>query len=101
MIEHQERCWQSGATLSIDDPLATPMHAEARMYYFLKDRLPKGWSFPLGRGVLDAALESAGVTSVAFVRYRLHGGSLRGEQYRWPLRVEFGREEPGSIASAR
>jgi hypothetical protein len=68
--------------------MTCPVEARARMYYFVKDRLPKGWSYPLGRGVLDAALESAGVTSVLFVRYMLYGGSTRGERSPWVLHVQ-------------
>jgi hypothetical protein len=77
------------------------MDAKAPAYNFLKDRLPKGWSYPLGRSVLDAGLASAGVTSVMFVRYMLYGGSLRGEEYRWPLRVQFDREDAACAASGK
>jgi hypothetical protein len=77
------------------------MNAGACTYYFHKDRLPKGWSYPLGRSVLDAALESAGITSVIFVHYKLHRASIQGERYPWLLRVAFLREDPASPVSGK
>jgi hypothetical protein len=39
-------------------------------YIFEKATLGSGWSYPLKRSVLDAALSSAGVTSVFEVRFQ-------------------------------
>jgi hypothetical protein len=51
--------------------------------------LPNGWSYPLKRGVLDAALKAAGVTGIFSVRYSYGGGR---QQHR-PLRVQFDGED--------
>jgi hypothetical protein len=78
------------------------MNTASRTYYFYKDRLPKGWSYPLRRSVLDAALQSAGVTTVMFVNYsRLRGGSLKGGRYPWPMRVAFMPDSPSSPTSGK
>jgi hypothetical protein len=76
------------------------MSSESRTYYFHKDRLPKGWSYPLGRSVLDAALQSAGVTTVLFVNYSVIRGSVKDVRYP-PLRVAFMRDAPPSAASGK
>jgi hypothetical protein len=44
-------------------------------YLFEKRKLPKGWSYPLGRSVLDRELERAGVSDLLAVDYtRLQSG---------------------------
>jgi hypothetical protein len=40
-------------------------------YGFHKDRLTRGWSYPLKRSLLDEALVSAGATNIAAVFYSL------------------------------
>lgn len=70
-------------------------------YFFLKHELPKGWSYPLKRSVLDAALRAASVTSVFSVTYRLRGGSLQGEPLGCPLLVQFDGDEQHSLASGK
>ena len=64
----------------------------ALAYSFIKDKLPRGFSFPLKRSVLDAALLEAGIAGVSCVFYRhrksgdivmdadYHGEGWRG----WP-----------------
>ncbi len=58
-------------------------------YLYSKASLPAGWSYPLKRTVLDAALKAAGVTGVFSVRYSYGDG---GQQHR-PLRVQFDGED--------
>ena len=43
-------------------------------YGFDKAKLPRGLSFPLKRGVLDSALEKAGLTKIHVVYYWLRQG---------------------------
>jgi hypothetical protein len=69
------------------------MDAGTRGYFYGKDKLPEGWSYPLKRSVLDEALESAGVTSVVSVRCH-YGGSP-------PLGVEFTGEEARNLFSGK
>ena len=45
-------------------------------YHFSKSRIPRGLSYPLKRSVLDAALDNAGIDSLANVYYSL---GQRGE----------------------
>jgi hypothetical protein len=66
------------------------MDAGALEYLFGKDKLPKGWSYPLKRSVLDVALRAAGITSLFSVRYSYGGGKQRCR----PLRVQFDGDEP-------
>lgn len=71
------------------DPFVISMDRGALQYFFGKDKLPEGWSYPLKRSVLDAALRAADVTCVFSVRYS-YG---RGKQLYRPLRVQFDGEE--------
>lgn len=59
-------------------------------YLYGKDKLPRDWSYPLKRSVLDSALKAAGVTEIFSVRYSYGGG----QQRRRPLRVQFDGDEP-------
>lgn len=66
------------------------MDGGALDYLFAKDKLPKGWSYPLRRSVLNVALEAAGVTRLFSVRFSYGGGT----QLVRPLRVQFGGDQP-------
>jgi hypothetical protein len=66
------------------------MEARALKYLYGKDKLPSGWSYPLKRSVLNAALRAAGVTCLFSVRYSYGGG----KQLWRPLHVQFDGDEP-------
>jgi hypothetical protein len=70
--------------------LVIDMEARALKYLYGKDKLPRDWSYPLKRSVLDAALRAAGVTGLFSVRYS-YGGA---KQLSRPLHVQFDGDEP-------
>src|ERR671916_847660 len=65
-IENAERCRARRAIILL-------MHeaAESIDYFFRKDRLTRGWSYPLKRSRLDQALVEWGASNVASVFYSL------------------------------
>jgi hypothetical protein len=67
-------------------------------YSFSKDRLSKGWSYPVKRSKLDEALTEAGVSSVCSVGYTRDDRPL-SDPHRPPLEVQYhGEEVPYAIA---
>lgn len=50
-------------------------------YGFHKNPIPSGWSYPLKRSVLDAALVEAGLTEIFTVSYIVFVGSMQGQRY--------------------
>jgi hypothetical protein len=71
-------------------------------YYFHKDRLARGWSYPLKRSRLDDALVEAGASNVASVSYSLVMTPL-SERGAHPLTVQYSGEavpstHPGDVS---
>ncbi len=75
---------------------------EPLAYSFRKDRLPRGWSYPLKRSRLDEALIDAGASIVAGVFYWLVMTPL-SERGTGPLTVQYQGEamlgtHPGEVS---
>jgi hypothetical protein len=67
-------------------------------YSFSKDRLAKGWSYPMKRSALDHALFEAGATSVASVTFSRDTRPL-SHPHRPPLSVQYhGENAPYAMA---
>ena len=76
--------------------------AESLVYSFRKDRLTRGWSYPIKRSRLDEALIDAGASNVAGVLYSLVMTPLPGRGT-GPLTVQYQVEavrgsQPGEVS---
>jgi hypothetical protein len=68
--------------------LAVPDPTNPLGYEFSKDRLTRGWSYPVKRSHLDRALIEAGISAVSHVTYNLDTRSL-SDPHRPPLAVAY------------